>query len=199
MSSKFFYHVQGTMFRSKENESDLIEVNEVFKDEDPIISREKAFKHFHSYIEVFLDSKGKQYVSHDETVKDLQDFVNSYKKKHFQLSGNLIDEIGIDVDFDKGLNIFLVVEKSKQENGQTIFEDRFLIHRIDNQLNNLYIEIFVALCKEFELYEKNGFNYKEYRRDYDLSKYSGKVNIKTILESPIDFSTILANRYAKIR
>lgn len=56
MSAKFFYQVQGTMFRSKGNENDLIEVNEIFKEENPIIARVKAFNHFQSYIEVFLES-----------------------------------------------------------------------------------------------------------------------------------------------
>ena len=75
------------MFRSRGNDTNLIEVNEIFKDDNPIIAREKAFKCFQNYIDVFLDSKGLQYISHEETERVLHDFFNSHEKKYFKLEG----------------------------------------------------------------------------------------------------------------
>lgn len=81
MKSKIFYHLKGTMFRSKKNETNLIEINEIFEDENPIIAREKAFNAYQNYIDVFLQAKEKEYISYEQTVIELKDFTSSYKRE----------------------------------------------------------------------------------------------------------------------
>ena len=39
---KFFYQVNGTISRTTGNQSNLVEINEIFKDDNPVIGREKA-------------------------------------------------------------------------------------------------------------------------------------------------------------
>ena len=104
---EFFYQVSGRMFRTVANELNLVEVNEIFKNENPIIAREQAFNYYQDYIDVLLQSKGKSYFSHEETEKELQDFFNSYKKKNVKIAGESIEGMEIDVDCDKGLGISL--------------------------------------------------------------------------------------------
>ena len=187
----FFYHVNGTMIRSKGNDTNMIEVNEIFKDDNPIIAREKAFKCYQNYIDIFLESKGLQYISHEVTERVLQDFFNSYKKSHFKLAGEIIDEINI--DYDKGLTIYLVMENSKLGEGQTLFEDRLVIHYIDNQFIDIHEHVLNALLQEFTLYEKYGYDYKDYKREYVLTGSPNGPKIGTLLESSLDIIKILEN------
>ena len=179
------------MFRSKGNDTNLIEVNEIFKYENPITARENAFKCYQNYIDVFLDSNGLQYISHEETERVLHDFFNSHKKKYFKLGVDIVDEIN--VDFDKGLTVYLVMENSKLSQGQNLFEDRLVIHYIDNQSLDLHDHVLNALLQEFSLYEKYGYDYKDYKREYDLTGSPKGPKIGTVLESPLDIIKVLGD------
>ena len=179
------------MFRSKGDDTNLIEVNEIFKDENPITARKNAFKYYQNYIDVFLDSKGLQYISHEETERVLQDFFNSHEKKYFKLGDDIVDEIN--VDFDKGLSVYLVMENSKLSQGQTMFEGRMVIHYIDNQSVDIHDHVFNALLQEFALYEKYGYDYTDYKREYVSTGSPNGLIIGTVLESPLDINKILEN------
>jgi len=192
---KFFYQISGTLFRTKGSEKDPVEVFKIFKNGNPIIAREEVFNYYQNYIDVFLDSKGKKYKSHEETVKDIQDFVNSYEKKYFKFGGVKIAEL--DIDFDKGLNIYVVMADSKiftTVEGETIYEDKRLIHRIDNQYDDINMDLFNALCFEYSLYDKNGYYYGNYKRNYDVSGLFEDPIMKSILETPVDFGKVLEDR-----
>ena len=84
----------------------------MIKDENPIVGREKAFRVYQNYIDVFLESKGKSYVSHEETEIVLKDFVSSYRRDFARIGGQAIGDMEIDFDYDKGMNIFLVMADS---------------------------------------------------------------------------------------
>lgn len=73
------------MFRTVANELNPVEVNEIFKNENPIIAREQAFNFYQDYIDVLLESKGKSYISHEETEKELQDFLILIRKRILKL------------------------------------------------------------------------------------------------------------------
>lgn len=105
MKAKFFYQVKGTMFRDQNDQTNLIEVDEIFKDDNPIIAREKAFRCYQNYIDVFLESRGEVYTTHEEAVIALQDFVNSYKPGYFKIGNTNVLELH--VDYGKGLSISL--------------------------------------------------------------------------------------------
>ena len=193
MSNLIFYQLKGTMFRSKGNETDLIEVNEIFEDENPIIAREKAFNVYQNYIDVFLQGKEKEYISYEQTVIELQDFTNSYRREFVKIGNKIIDEI--DVDFDKGLSIYMVYENSpiyQTVEGEKIYENKLLIHFIENKLSDLVWNVLDNLFEEFKVYELNKYNFKNYKIEIETADpFSNESNVKDYLETPIDFYRIL--------
>ena len=193
MSNLIFYQLKGTMFRSKGNETDLIEVNEIFKDDNPIIAREKVFNAYQNYIDVFLQGKEKEYISYEQTVIELQDFTNSYKREFVKIGNEIIDEI--DVDFDKGLSIYMVYENStiyQTVEGEKIYENKLLIHFIENKLSDLIWNVLDNLFEEFKVYELNKYNFKNYKIEIETGDpFSNESNVKDYLETPIDFYRIL--------
>jgi hypothetical protein len=192
MKPKIFYQLKGTMFRSKENETDLVEINEIFKDENPIIARENAFKTYQNYIDVFLQANNKEYISYEQTVIELQDFTNSYKREYWKIGNEIIDEINL--DFDKGLNLYMVYENSpiyQTVEGEKIYENKLLIHFIENKLSDLVWNVLDNLFEEFKVYELNKYNFKNYKVEIETADpFSNESNIKDYLETPIDFYRI---------
>lgn len=185
---EFFYLVSGRMFRTIKNETNPIEVYEIFKDENPIIARENAFNYFQSYIDVLLESLGKEYVNHFETEKDLKPFLSSYKRQYVKIGEHVIDDMELDVDCDKGLGISIILSDSKtflNAVGHTLYEDSQLIHYIDNQFTDLKPYILDALIYEFSLYKKYGYDSKNYRLDYNVSRKLNFPVLKPILKTPI--------------
>ena len=193
MSNLIFYQLKGTMFRSKGNETDLIEVNEIFEDDNPIIAREKVFNAYQNYIDVFLQGKEKEYISYEQTVIELQDFTNSYRREFVKIGNKIIDEI--DVDFDKGLSIYMVYENSpiyQTVEGEKIYENKLLIHFIENKLSDLVWNVLDNLFEEFKVYELNKYNFKNYKIEIETADpFSNESNVKDYLETPIDFYRIL--------
>ena len=140
------------------------------------------------YIDVLLESKGKSYISHEETEKELQDFFNSYKKKNVKIGGETLEDMEIDVDCDKGLGISLVIENSKSfvnEAGHTIYEDSHLIHYIDNLFTNNREYILKALLFEYSLYEKYNYKCMNYKIKYDVAEIFQDPLMKNILRTPM--------------
>lgn len=193
MKSKIFYQLKGTMFRSKGNEKDLIEIDEIFEDENPIIAREKAFNAYQNYIDVFLQGKEKEYISYEQTVIELKDFSSSYKREFVKIGNEIIAEI--DVDFDKGLSIYMVYENSpiyQTVEGEKIYENKLLIHFIENKLSDLVWNVLDNLFEEFKVYELYKYNFKNYKIEIETADpFSNESNVKDYLETPIDFYRIL--------
>jgi hypothetical protein len=193
MSNKILYQLKGTMFRSKKNETNLIEINEIFEDDNPIIAREKVFNAYQNYIDVFLQGKEKEYISYEQTVIELQDFTNSYKREFVKIGNEIIAEI--DVDFDKGLSIYMVHKNSPTFvtlEGEKIYENKLLIHFIENKLSDLVWNILDNLFEEFKVYELNKYNFKNYKIEIETADpFSNESNVKDYLETPIDFYRIL--------
>jgi hypothetical protein len=193
MKSKIFYQLKGTMFRSKKNETNLIEINEIFEDENPIIAREKAFNTYQNYIDVFLQGKEKEYISYEQTVIELEDFTSSYKREFVKIGNEIITEI--DVDFDKGLSIYMVYGNSpiyQTVEGEKNYENKLLIHFIENKLSDLVWNVLDNLFEEFKVYELNKYNFKNYKIEIETADpFSNESNVKDYLETPIDFYRIL--------
>lgn len=193
MKPKIFYQLKGTMFRSKGNETDLVEINEIFKDKNPITARENAFKTYQNYVDVFLQANNKEYLSYEQTVIELQDFTNSYKREFVKIGNEIIAEI--DVDFDKGLSIYMVYENSpiyQTVEGEKIYENKLLIHFIENKLSDLVWNVLDNLFEEFKVYELYKYNFKNYKIEIETADpFSNESNVKDYLETPIDFYRIL--------
>lgn len=195
MTAKFFYLVTGTIFRCKNDETNLIQVHEVFKDDNPIAAREKAFSFYQNYIDVFLESMGEVYTTHEVAVRVLQDFVNSYKVKFFKIGDTIIDEFH--VDFDKGLNICLVMANTKtitNPEGEKVYLETHPIHYIDNEFTDFKMNVFNALKYEYSLYVKYGYEYKNYKIEYDISGLFEDPILRSILKTPMDFNKVLSDR-----
>jgi hypothetical protein len=149
MNTKIYYKVVGALYRFKGNESDLIEIDETFEEENPIVARENAFECYQNYIDVLLQSKGEEYISHKRTVTILRDFVKSGRTH--KLSPDLVDMDNM------SLNVYLVKKIPKvihHDNDETDNIDTWGIHYLDNQHEDHSGYILKSLLYEFSLYEK---------------------------------------------
>ncbi|AWG22915.1 hypothetical protein FFWV33_15965 [Flavobacterium faecale] len=180
MKDEIYYVVEGTLYRNKGDVDDLIEINETFTNDDPIIAREAAFSHYQSYIEVLLESKGKTYISHKETEKELADFVKSGIKH--KLLPDMVDMDAI------SLSIFMkrkVPLSYTTTFGETGYQDTWQIHYLDNKFEDWRDYTLKGLRYEYSLYEKNGYDCRNHiLRCSNKNNTSGKV-LKSTLKTPL--------------
>ena len=180
MKSDIFYKITGTLYRSKGQEANPIEIDETFEDENPIIAREKAFNHYQSYLDVLLQSKGKEYVSHKETVTELQDFVKSGQKHKF-----LPDIVDMD---GNSLSIYLVKRNPvayENDFGETDYQDKWRVHYIDNKHEDWSAYILKSLIVEYSIYTKNMYDCKNHVVQCDTLLYFKKRSVQPILKTPL--------------
>lgn len=79
--------------------------------------------------------------------------------------------------------------------GEVIYEDKHLIHYISSQRLDFRLNLFASLLYEFSLFEKYGYDFKSYRRNYCVTGQDKGNSIKRILETPIDFTEVLKEKY----
>ena len=76
MKAAFHYIVKAKLIHQiKGNEFDFKDINKTFENENPIIAREEAFRHYQSWIDILLQHKGKEYTSDKQARKDLISFI----------------------------------------------------------------------------------------------------------------------------
>lgn len=164
---RFYYVLKGTLYRSKDNPEDLIEINQEFKSNDPIEARKRVFEVYQNTIDVLLQSKAENYKSHDQARIALTDFI---RNNHINLTGirttlnSFYDKFDTEIDFDKGLSIFLVHSNTKiftTLEGQIIYEDKLLLHDLNSQIKGLKGNMFNALLAEYKLFQKFGYDCKD--------------------------------------
>jgi hypothetical protein len=166
MNPEIYYRVTGTLYRSKGDETNPIEIDKTFEDENPIVAREKAFSYYQSYIDVLLQSNGKEYVSHEKTVLELLDFFKSGRKH--KLLPDLVDMDGT------SLCIYLIKkipEAFENALGDTYYQNKWQIHNIDSQSEDFSAYIFKSLMYEYSIYAKQKYNCKTYKASCDTSNY----------------------------
>lgn len=179
MSNEIYYKVEGTLYRTKGKETNLVKVDETFEDVSPIVAREKAFSHYQSYIDVLLDSEGKEYVSHEKTVAELVDFFASGRKHKFL--PDLVDMDGI------SLSIYMVKKTAvafQNALGETDYQNKWRIHYIDNQSEDWSAYVFKSLMYEYSVFVKNGYDCKNHVVTHSTGDYFKKRSIQRILETP---------------
>lgn len=189
---KPFYLVSGTLYRNNSDNPDLIEVNKVFKHDNPIEARENAFNFYQNYIDVFLENLGKKSNSHEENLFWLRDFVKNQNDSFFKVGNEILFEV--EEDFDKGLFVYLVLDedgKFETLEGLTIYENKIQIHRLDYSPNELYDDLYSNLKTEYELYEKQNLDMKNYKIEYDFDKSKFITELKPTLRTPIDYENNL--------
>ncbi len=181
------YLLQGTLFRTQSNFSDLIEINEVFQDKNPILAREQVFSKYQSYVDVFLESQGLVCESNNQVGKELAIFMDSHQEL-YAFNNPVLGQL--DVDFDKGLFIYLVtdpIDVFTTLEGEKIYNKKHLIHGMNNKPKLFNEFLFSGLQAEFEFYKNNGFSTKDYTYNVEILDFYGNKNSISILKTPIDF------------
>lgn len=185
--SEFYYQLKGTLYRSKNNPEDLIEINEVFKNDSPILARERAFEIYQNYVDVLLESKNLTYASHRETVSAIKDFFSMETDTNPLY---LIEIFGtIENDLDKGISIYLIMSDSKAFNtleGELIYEDKIIIHDLNSEIKGLKEVMHTGLLREYQLYKKYDYSCKDYMTSFHSAEKSAKDKYEYILRTPIN-------------
>lgn len=185
-----FYIVSGEVYRSKGNTDNPIEIHEEFRDVQPIVAREKAFSYYQNYIDVFLESKEKIYISHEQAENDLQEFFNSFQEK-YSFFGK------IDADFGICIQISLVYDETvilTLKDGLKIYEGQEVIHGIHKNGEDLREIYFKNLKFEYSLYQKYEYDTKGYSKPYNVAGLFEDKVYEFILETPIDYDIMLNDR-----
>jgi hypothetical protein len=185
-----FYIIRGEVYRSKGTTENPIEIYEEFREVEPIIAREKAFSYYQNYIDVFLDSKEKKYISHEQAEKDLQDFFNSFQEK-YSVFGK------IDADFGICIQISFVFDDTvvyTLKSGIKIYKGEEVIHGMHKNSEDLKEIYFKNLKFENLLYLKNGYETNGLAKGYDVSGLFEDKELEYILKTPIDFNKVLNDR-----
>jgi hypothetical protein len=185
--SKFYYLLKGTLYRSKDNPHDLIEIHEVFKNDSPILARERAFEVYQNYIDVLLESKNLTYENHRDAVVSTKDFISIEPK----IAPLFMEGIfgAIEDDFDKGISIYLVMPDSKTFTtleGELIYEDKILIHDLNSEIAGLKEVMHTGLLQEYELYKKYDYDCEDYAASFPTAEKSAKNKYQYILRTPIN-------------
>jgi hypothetical protein len=152
--NKPFYLLKGTAYRKANDVENLVEINEIFQNKDLLEARRQVFSKFQSFIDVFLLSVKKRYKSHSQTVADLMKFIKSSKEQNILN----IPDLDINVDFDKGLFIYFVLDSSDKfitQEGETIYNDKILIYSFSSDIMQDAKLIRTGLEKEYKLFVKN--------------------------------------------
>jgi hypothetical protein len=190
----FFYLLKGTLYRSTENPNDLIEINEIFQDDNPIEARERALVVYQNYVDVLLQAINIDYENHNEARKVLSNFLNQKvqpTQKSYIINNLTIDETDvstIEYDFDKGISLYLVMADSKTFTtfeGELIYDNKMLIHDLNSELTGAREHISSSLIKEFELYKKYGYDCKDYATSVKM------IDDRMILRTPMVFGGVV--------
>lgn len=190
----YFYLLKGTLYRSPNNPEDLIEVHEVFENDNLIVARERAFEVYQNYVDVLMESHQETYTTHDnanrvlhsflEKEEDLEDLLNNPRTMKYPQPDTVHD-------FDKGISIFLVRTDSKTFQtleGELIYEDKYLIHDLNSELPAVLEHLYDNLVKEYELYQKYGYDCKGFTATIPKAPSISSSDEIFILQTPIVYT-----------
>ncbi len=201
----FHYVVRAKLIRHiKEiGEIDFLEFEDKFEDENPIVARTNAFKHYQNYIDVLLEGKNKSYISDKQAREALNSFIDPGTKTKIQLGDT---EIEFSDTFGNGIGIFLIIDIPKPDK---IYDDKkgeeIFIHGIGNITSLNHPDSLISeLEREYEYYQFNNYetqnkkievvfcNSNEWVEGYLgngqwLESY-GEPNSYKILETPFDWT-----------
>lgn len=171
---------------------DFIEDEVVFENESPIVARNEAFNYYQSFIEVLLQSIGKDYTSDKQTRIDLKDF---REDKVPQSNTVNISEGEMTFNFERGntIGVYMVVDKH-MENDDFRFADH-LIHEIGFSIydENSFMN---SLNNEFEYYSYYKYDTGELRtyvtfcdaNEWEEGYRSNEPATYSILKTPFDWT-----------
>ena len=124
VKAKLIRHIKGS------GEIEFLQFEDKFENENPIVARNLAFKHYQNYIDVLLEAKHNKYISDKQAREELISFIDPGTKTKIQLGES---EVEFSDTFGNGIGVFLIVDVPKPDN---IYDDKkgeeILIHGIGN-------------------------------------------------------------------
>lgn len=199
MAVGFHYVVKAKLIRYKSaDEIKFLEIEEVFKNETPILSREAAFNFYQNYIDVLLEGKGKKYFSDSQAREELKTFISTGTTTKVKFGDK---EFEFDDSQGNGIGVFLVVDVPQEKKIETLSlneGDEFLIHGIGNLIGGSDNTDYVIgdLEQEFELYEHFKYDTKDKskevvycsRDEWEEGYREDEPATYKILETPFDWT-----------
>ncbi|MFY8187227.1 MAG: helix-turn-helix domain-containing protein [Flavobacterium sp.] len=158
VKAKLIRHIQGS------GEIEFLQFEDQFENENPIIARNLAFKHYQNYIDVLLEAKQKKYYSDSQARIDLYSFIDPGTKTKIQIGER---EVEFSDAFGNGIGIFLVVDTPKPDK---IYDDKkgeeIFIHGIGNiSYLNEPNSLIAELEREFEYFKFNNYDTQVHERE----------------------------------
>jgi hypothetical protein len=158
VKAKLIRHIQGS------GEIEFLQFEDKFENENPIIARNLAFKHYQNYIDVLLEAKQKKYYSDSQARIDLYSFIDPGTKTKIQIGER---EVEFSDAFGNGIGIFLVVDTPKPDK---IYDDKkgeeIFIHGIGNiSYLNEPNSLIAELEREFEYFKFNNYDTQVQERE----------------------------------
>jgi hypothetical protein len=152
VKAKLIRHIKGN------NEIEFLQFEDKFENEDPIVARNLAFKHYQNYIDVLLEAKQKKYYSDKQVREELKSFIDPGTKTKSRIGES---EVEFCDEFGHGIGVFLIVDIPRSNNLNDDKEaEEIFIHGIGNIsiLKDHSDRLIFELQREYELYTT--FNYQ---------------------------------------
>ena len=185
MNTAFHYIVKTKLIRSiKNGEVDFIEFNEEFKNPNPIIAREEAFKYYQNFIDVLHEGKGKGYCNDKEAREVLASYIAPKATSKYETGEK---ESELSDSFGNGIGVYIVIDTPIDIDYK--IGDEILIHGICSFGRDDPQGLMDGLNQEFWHYEHYGYDISDYKRVVDFYEYeNGKAELNDILDTPFDWT-----------
>lgn len=107
--SAFHYVVRAKLIRhiKGSGEIEFLQFEDKFQDENPILARIKAFKHYQNYVDVLLQGKQKTYTTDNQTREDLKSFIGPTRNETFIFGET---EIDFSNSMNNGIGVYLIID-----------------------------------------------------------------------------------------
>lgn len=190
VKAKLIRHIKGS------GEIEFLQFEDKFENENPIVARNLAFKHYQNYIDVLLEAKQKKYYSDKQVREELKSFIDPGTKTKIQLGES---EVEFSDAFGNGIGIFLIVDIPKPDN---VYDDKegeeIFLHGIGNIsfLNDHSDSLIFELQREYEYY--TFYNYQTdnkvievvycSRNEWEEGYREDEPATYNILETPFDWT-----------
>ena len=153
-----FYILNVFYYRKKGDFEDIVEEERIFRNENPIISREECFSAYQSHIDVMYEYLGKEYTSYEQAKKDLKDFF--YSSKNNKIGLPLIENgIGIWIEFVYDENIEYLSKNKEIFTYNGVKKIHGLENEKDTEVNEISYNI--GLKFEYDFYKKKGLEMQD--------------------------------------
>lgn len=195
MKSAIHYAFKAKLIRKKKEngEYDFLEIHEEFFNDNPILSREAAFKYYQNYIDVLLEAKGLHYESDRQAREAIESYYNPKTVTKVEISGQTFE---VQNSLGNGIGVFLVVDEIFKTHPYAGNID--MIHGIGNLIEGSYSpeSLMSGLEREIEYYRHHKYNTDSYETtvifcnsDEWLEGYRDDEPCKyTILKTPFDWT-----------